>query len=74
MITDHPELGPILAHFQRTDMAPDTAQMFRTLAVHLARVAPGSAETMAGLRKLLEARDCARRAALPAAEIAGRSA
>lgn len=59
--------NPILQYFTYAHLAEPLAsisQPFCTLAHHLAATLPPSAETSAGLRKLLEAKDCAVRAAL----------
>ena len=58
---------PILKFF-RYDHLPDKLQVisrpFSYLAYDMARDLPGGAEVSAGLRKLLEAKDCLVRAAL----------
>ncbi len=57
---------PIIRFFQYNHLPPhlqSVSQMFAEVAWMMA-VAPRSAETSAGLRKLLEAKDCAVRSAL----------
>ena len=60
-----------LLRFFAYDHLPEHLQrvsgLFATTAAHIVNSAPASAETTAALRKLLEAKDCAVRAALPAA-------
>ena len=64
-----PPANPILQYFNYEHL-PDKlkaiSKPFGDLAYHMAAVLPPSAETSAGLRKLLEAKDCAVRAALTA--------
>ncbi len=59
--------NPILKYFAYKHL-PEKLQAvskpFYELAEHMAATLPSSAETSAGLRKLLEAKDCAVRAAL----------
>ena len=57
----------ILQHFQFDHLPEDlqaVSKPFCLLAREMASTLPGCAETSAGLRKLLEAKDCAVRAAL----------
>lgn len=60
---------PILEFFQfdhlRDGPLKTTSALFHKLAEQLIILLPRSAERTAGLRKLLEAKDCAVRAALP---------
>jgi hypothetical protein len=59
--------NPILQYFNYAHL-PEPLQAiskpFGDLAMHMAETLPPSAETSAGQRKLLEAKDCAVRAAL----------
>jgi hypothetical protein len=58
---------PILKFFSYEHLPPhlqDVSRPFATLAVFMADTLPRCAETTAGLRKLLEAKDCAVRAKL----------
>ena len=58
---------PILAHFDYEHLPPNLAAIsrgFHQLAHHMAKQLPQGPETAAGLRKLLEAKDCFVRAAL----------
>ncbi len=59
--------NPILQYFTYAHL-PEKLQAiskpFGDLAQHMAETLPPSSETSAGLRKLLEAKDCAVRAAL----------
>lgn len=59
--------NPILRYFAYKHL-PEKLQVvsrpFCELAEHMAQTLPPSAETSAGLRKLLEAKDCAVRASL----------
>ena len=58
---------PILKFFNYRHLPPDLRKVsapFSILAYHLARQLPHCAETSAGLRKLLEAKDCAVRASM----------
>jgi hypothetical protein len=60
------ESYPILKFFSWEHLPPDLQKVskpFAELAQEMAK-APRNAETSAGLRKLLEAKDCAVRAAL----------
>lgn len=61
------KLYPILAFFKYSHL-PEALQAisrpFGELAVQMAQELPNCAETSAGLRKLLEGKDCAVRAAL----------
>lgn len=63
----HPAEEALLAFF-RADHLPDrlraVSQPFGDLAAHIINSAPPSGETTTALRKLLEAKDCAVRAAL----------
>jgi hypothetical protein len=65
----HPSTDAILEHFTHAHLPPDLAAVSRPfcdLAHDLARNYDGP-EVTAGLRKLLEAKDCAVRAAVSAA-------
>ena len=61
---------PILRYFAYDHLQPKlqaVSRPFCELAVQMAEIQPdGSPEVAAGLRKLMEAKDCAVRAALPA--------
>jgi hypothetical protein len=61
-------IDPIIIYF-RYDHLPEPLQSvskpFADLAMRLVHELPGSAELSTALRKLLEAKDCAVRAALP---------
>jgi len=64
----HPE-EPILRYFawqHLPQVLQDVSRGFGELALWMVDTLPRSAERAAGLRKLLEAKDCAVRAALPA--------
>jgi hypothetical protein len=59
---------PVLKYFKFTHLPEDLAmrsRRFAELALAMAFEMPGHPETAAGLRKLLEAKDCCVRAALP---------
>lgn len=59
---------PILKYFRYDHLPPDLQRVSKPLAdmaQHMACAYPQSAELSAGLRKLLEAKDCFVRAALP---------
>jgi ferritin-like protein len=60
--------APILRYFEYLHLRPgplqDVSKECHDLAVKLAAYLPQNAETSAGLRKLLEAKDCLVRAAL----------
>ncbi|MDQ3580005.1 MAG: hypothetical protein M3443_20890 [Actinomycetota bacterium] len=63
----HPSLSTLLGFFAHEHLPPKLAAVskpFHDLAHHLADTLPGSAELTVALRKLLEAKDCAVRAAL----------
>jgi hypothetical protein len=63
----HPATAEILRYFEYDHLPPhlaDISMPFHDLAHHLANRLDGP-ELTAGLRKLLEAKDCAVRAALP---------
>lgn len=66
-MTTHEKLYPILRYFE-FDHLPEVLKLvsepFCTLAHQMALELPHCPETSAGLRKLLEAKDCAVRAAL----------
>lgn len=58
---------PILRYFEYRHLPEQlqaVSEPFCRLAHHMAENLPGGPETSAGLRKLLEAKDCAVRAAL----------
>lgn len=62
---------PILRYFAYDHLPPalrDVSEPFHHLAHHLADALTAGPELSAGLRKLLEAKDCAVRAALPPKE------
>lgn len=62
------QTDPILRYFHYAHLPPDLRRMsepFCNLARELVEFLPRSAERTAALRKLLEAKDCAVRAALP---------
>lgn len=63
----HPSIASLLAHF-RFEHLPEHLQEisrpFGELAREMAARGPDNPETTAGIRKLLEAKDCAVRAAL----------
>jgi hypothetical protein len=79
LTTRHPSTQAIMRHFAHKHLPPHLAVMsarFEVLAHALLDDLPDSAELTAGLRKLLEAKDCAVRALVdtcrePAAEDAG---
>lgn len=59
---------PIMKYFAYShlpDRLQESSRPFGELALFMFRTLPRSAERAAGLRKLLEAKDCAVRAALP---------
>ncbi|MEU5950334.1 hypothetical protein ABZ793_32990 [Micromonospora sp. NPDC047465] len=61
----HPATRDIARHFNYEHLPQelrDVSQQFHDLAEHLIVVLPDSPELTAGLRKLLEAKDCAVRA------------
>jgi hypothetical protein len=68
MTQRHPAVEAILQYFAWEHL-PEALQAvsrpFGELAEHLADTIPNGPELTAGLRKLLEAKDCAVRAALP---------
>ncbi len=58
---------PILRYFHYTHLPPtlrDVSREFARLARHVIDTVPRNAERSAGLRKLLEAKDCAVRAVI----------
>lgn len=63
---------PIMEHFSYEHLEPghhrELSMAFCKLAERIDRELPGSAEKSAGLRKLLEGKDCVVRAALSAAK------
>lgn len=62
-----PSLASILRFFEYEHLSPKLAEVskpFHTLAHQLADTLPASAELTTALRKLLESKDCAVRAAL----------
>jgi hypothetical protein len=69
-MTRHPGVEELLQFFAYDHLPPHLAAVskpFADLAAALLAVLPDSAELTAGLRKLLEAKDCAVRAAVAAA-------
>jgi hypothetical protein len=64
----HPATADVLRYFKYDHLPEgalrDTSRLFFELAVELAEELPSVAETTVCLRKLLEAKDCAVRAAL----------
>ncbi len=65
--TPHPKDHPILRIFVPAHLPPHLVRIsreFEQLALFMARYLPQGAEATAGLRKLLEAKDCAVRAEL----------
>lgn len=69
---EHNQTDPLLQHF-RWKHLPEHLQKvskpFGQLAARLVRELPRSPERTAALRKLLEAKDCAVRAAIPEAVV-----
>lgn len=66
----HPAVEELRAHFAYDHLPPHLAEVskkFADLVDELLETLPDSAELSAGLRKLLEAKDCAVRAAVSAA-------
>jgi len=60
--------SPILRYFKYEHLTGDlatTSRYFYQLAIQIEEMVPDSAEKSAGLRKLLEAKDCIVRASLP---------
>jgi hypothetical protein len=72
MTTENPPqrgVSPILQYFNYEHLPEyqqNVAHGFFDMAHHIEAHIPGSAEKSAGLRKLLEAKDCIVRASLPA--------
>lgn len=65
--TRHPSVEALLAYFTTRHLPPHLAvvsEPFGELAQHLVGILEDSPELTAGLRKLLEAKDCAVRAAV----------
>ena len=64
----HPAVAAVLRYFAFAHLPAgplrDTSEKFHILAEDLADALPSGPELTAGLRKLLEAKDCAVRAAL----------
>jgi hypothetical protein len=63
----HPGIEHLLQFFAYKHLPPhlqDVSKSFCELAEHMAKTLPSNPETTAGLRKLLEAKDCAVRAQL----------
>jgi len=63
----HPSISHLLQFFSYAHLPPNLQQVskpFADLAYLMADTLPGSPETSAGLRKLLEAKDCAVRSML----------
>ncbi len=58
----HPAIVQVLRHFEMEKGTITVDGDFRQLAYSMASLAPASPETTVALRKLLEARDCMRRA------------
>lgn len=66
-MTRHPSVTALLSYFVYGHLPPhlqDVSRPFAELANQVADRAPSNAETTVALRKLLEAKDCAVRAAL----------
>jgi len=66
--SDHAATEPILKFFRYAHLPPhlaDTSKEFAKLALHLESTVVRSAERTVALRKLLESKDAAVRAALP---------
>ena len=64
----HPSTQAILRYFEYRQLPPTlqaVSQPFCALAEKMAETLPANPETTMGLRKLLEAKDCCVRAALP---------
>lgn len=62
----HPSVQHLLQFFEYDHLPPGlqlVSKPFAELAQHMADTLPGNPETSAGLRKLLEAKDCAVRSA-----------
>ena len=60
--------APIMRYFDNSHQPPalrEVSEPFKALAQHLDATLPVCPETSVALRKLLEAKDCAVRAALP---------
>ena len=69
-MTRHPGVEELLQHFTYDHLPPHlqgVSKAFCDLAGDLVTALPDSAELTAGLRKLLEAKDCAVRATVAAA-------
>lgn len=67
----HPSLKALLGYFKYDHLPAELQEIskpFCDLAQAMAEKLPGGAEVAVCLRKLLEAKDCAVRAALPAEE------
>lgn len=63
----HPAVAQILRYFtweHLPERLQEVSAPFQVLATHMADTLPSGPELTAGLRKLLEAKDCAVRAAL----------
>lgn len=70
-ITLHPGTAQLLRYFAYDHLPPRLAEVskhFHALAEMMVNSLPQGLELTAGLRKLLEAKDCAVRAALPMIE------
>ncbi len=64
----HPSTAALLRFFDTSHLPPELAKVsrpFYELAYQVAYTSPAGPETTTCLRKLLEAKDCAVRAALP---------
>lgn len=74
----HPSMENILRGFKYEHLKPgdiqDTSKLFASLANYLVKELPSSPEVVAGLRKLVEAKDCFVRAAVFAIEDAKKHA
>ena len=71
-MTYHPSIAGVLRFFESDHLRPelqDVVKPFRALALEVADRAPNNPETTVALRKLLEAKDAAVRAALPEQEV-----
>lgn len=70
-IPNDPQAERLLKQFERVDVTPEQAQLCQEIrqvyinaALAVAKLVPGSPERTVALRKLLESKDCAVRAAV----------